>query len=112
MNAARFALELPLDMGLHLAPDFRARIGGIERRVLAQQFLGAFVMHLGRLNDDLDDLVAAGRGSRILHAFLTHAELLSVLSALRNLELRAPIDGGHFYLGAEASLVDTHRHSD
>src|SRR5579863_10377983 len=112
MNAARLALELPLDMGLHLAPDFRARIGGVQRRVLAQQFLGAFIVHLRSLHNDLDDLVAARRGSRILHALLAHTELLSVLGALRNLELRPAIDGGYLDRGAQASLVDTHRDSD
>src|SRR6185437_15014761 len=73
---------------LDLLEDVSARILGIQTLQLAENFLGALVLHLGDDDLDLDDLIATlafacGAG----HALLTHAQLLSGLCPRRNLEL-------------------------
>ena len=73
---------------------------------LAQQLAGALVARVGRLDDDLDDLVAALVGARVEHALLAQPELLAVLGALRNLQQRPAVDGRHFDLGAQRRFPD------
>ena len=58
------------------------------------------------------DLIAALAGARIQHALFAQPEFLPVLGALRNLQQRAAVDGGHFDLGAQPGFVDAHRHGD
>ena len=57
----------------------------------------------GRLQRDFDNLIAARVLARIEHTLFAQAELLAVLRALRNLQQRAAVDGGHFDLGAQAA---------
>ena len=61
---------------------------------------GASIIHL-------HDLVAPLVLPRVQNAALAQPELLFVLRALRNLQQRAAIDGGHFDLGAQARLRRT-----
>src|ERR1041385_2679940 len=96
----------------HLCPDFLARIFRIELRQFAQNFLSAFVVHLRRLNHDLHNLIAALVTPRVEYAAFPQPELLPVLRPLRHLQQRAPVDGGHFDLGAQSGFGDRDRHPD
>jgi hypothetical protein len=57
----------------------------MKLRILAQQFLGAFVLNQRSKHLHIHDLVAALVGARIEHALFTQPEFLPVWRALRNL---------------------------
>ena len=71
---------------------------------LAQDFLGALVIHWRRLDGDLDDLIATLVLTRVEHALFAQPELAAVGRAWRNLEQRAAVDSRHFDLGARDRL--------
>ena len=82
----------------------------MQRRQLAQNLLGAFVLDFGRLEHHFDDLVAALILASVEDALFAQTELLAVLRALRHFEQRASVDGGHFDFGAQSGLSDGDRH--
>src|ERR1700704_5772060 len=94
--------DFPLVMALHLFPDFRPWIFGMKLRQLAQDFLGAFVLHFRSGQRDFHDLISVRALAGVPHAFLPQSELLPVLSSRRNLQQRPPIDGGDFNLGPQS----------
>src|SRR5580658_2871621 len=79
---------------------------------LAQDLFSAFVLNLGRLYGGLHDLIAALAGAGVEDTLLPQAELLSVLSALRDLQQGAAVDGGHLDLGAQPGFPHGYRHAD
>ena len=76
----------------------------MKLRILAQQFLGAFVLHHRREHLHVHDLIAALAAARIEHALFAQPEFLSVVGALRDLQQRPPVDGRDFNFGAQSSL--------
>src|SRR5690348_12248554 len=88
-------------MASDLCPHFSPRIFRMHFPELPEQFARALVPRIGRFDRDLDDLVAVLPRPRVENALLAHTEALSILCALRNLELRAPVDGRHFDLRPE-----------
>src|SRR5579863_1750166 len=82
----------------------------MQGRKLAQQFLGALVLHHGGLDDHLDDLIAASVLAGIEDAALAQPKLLLVLRAGRDLEQRFSVDGRNLDLGSEAGFGDGNRH--
>src|ERR1700734_255994 len=47
---------------------------------------------------------------RALHTAFAHAQFLAALRSLRNLQLRAAVDGRHFHFCAQRRLRNRHRH--
>src|SRR5438128_5408574 len=87
-----------------LRPDLRPRIVRMQLRQFPQNLLGTLVLHLGGLDHNLHDLIAALILTRVEDALLAQAELLPALRPGRDLEQRAAVNGGHFDLGAQSRL--------
>src|SRR5207249_7790846 len=64
------------------------------------------------LNCHFYNLITSLIFSRVEHAFFPKPELLPVLCSRRNLELGAPIDGGHFDLGPETGFGHRYGHAN
>src|SRR5882762_7953071 len=103
------ALDRAFAIALHLAPYFLAWIFRVHLGEFTQQFLGALIMHLGGLDHYFHNLVTALVFARVRDSFFAQAEFLAVLRALRDLEQRPAIDGGHFDLGSESGFGNCHR---
>src|ERR1700691_2108593 len=111
-------LDFPLPMVLRIwrslqsRPEIGARIFRVQPGQLAQNLFGAFVLNLGRLDGGFHNLIAALVGAGVEYAFLPQPELLPIVSALRDLQQGAAIDGGHFDLGAQPGFPHGYRHAD
>src|SRR5579871_1183969 len=84
----------------------------MELGELAQNFFGALVMDLRRLDGDFDDLVAALVLARVEDAFFAQPELTAVGRAWRDLEQGTAVDGRDLDFGPEAGFADADRHAD
>src|SRR5437867_3132197 len=105
-------LDFPLPMALHLFPNWGPRILGIQSSQLAQDFLGALILHLRSRERHFYNLISMRALARVQYAFFPQAELLPVLRPRWNLQQRAPIDRGNLDLGAQSGLADCNRHAD
>src|SRR5260370_17877648 len=99
-------LDRVLAISINLSPQRRVPqsppgVFGIQLRQLPQDLLGALVLYLRRLNRHFHDLVAAFALARVHHALLAQTELLAIVRALRHLEQRSSVDGGHLDLGPQ-----------
>src|SRR5579864_222677 len=94
----------------HLAPQFGARVVGIETSEFAQKFLGALVPGHGYGDLYFHDFVAAhtifGSGG---HALFAQTQFLAALRAGRNLQQRASVNGGDLDFCAERRFAGGHR---
>src|SRR5689334_17417153 len=95
-----------------LRPHFAARIFRMKLGHLAEQFAGLFVPRLRRFNGNFYNLIPTLIGALAEHSLFAQTEALAILGALLNFEQRAPVDGGHFDLGAESRFPDRDRHFD
>src|ERR1035441_10587666 len=99
----------------YLRQQFRPRILWIQLRQLAQNFLGALVLHPGHDHLYLDDLVSTHAfPRRARHTLLTQPQFLSGLRPRRNLQLRPSaavmrVDGGHVDLRAQRGFANRNR---
>src|SRR6478752_10284748 len=81
----------------HFVPQLGPRVFRIEFLQLLPQLARAYVMRGRGQQLDLHDLIAAlAVVRRRRDAFFAQPQLLPALRARRNLELGAPVDGGHF----------------
>src|SRR5271157_1238533 len=95
---------------LQLVKQRLPRVLVVQLGQLAHDLAAALVVEVRHRHFDSHNLVAALLGPlRVLHAALPHAQLLPALRAGRNLQLRAPVNGGHVHLGSQRSLGDCHR---
>src|ERR1700731_2949530 len=79
---------------------------------LLEQFPCALVAGFGCFDGNFHNLIATLVGPRVEDSLFTQPEALAVLSALRNFEQGAAVDGRHFDLGSERGFPDGNGHLD